>query len=83
MTKIALIGCTSRKKDHTCPAIEMYTESDYFNKKLEYCEKIGVEKIFILSAKYGLLDADEVIETYDLNLNKQKRIIELSGVEMF
>lgn len=31
MSKIALIGCTSRKKDYPCPTIEMYIKSNYFN----------------------------------------------------
>ena len=68
MTKIALIGCTSKKQDVPCAAIEMYSKSSYFNKKLEYCKKINVDKIFILSAKYGLLDSDALIEPYNFNL---------------
>lgn len=68
MKKIALIGCTSKKQDHSCSAIEMYTKSNYFNLKLKYCEKIDVDEIFILSAKYGLLKSDEMIDPYDLNL---------------
>ena len=47
MSKIALIGCTARKQDFSCPAIEMYTKSNYFNLKLDYCKKIDVDKIFI------------------------------------
>ncbi len=68
MKKIALIGCTSDKLDGPCPAIEIYTKSSYFNSKLKYCEKINVDEIFILSAKYGFLKPDEIIEYYDETL---------------
>lgn len=39
MSKIALIGCTARKQDYACPAVEMYKKSNYFNLKLDYCKK--------------------------------------------
>ena len=68
MAKIALIGCTSRKKHYKCPALEMYAKSNYFNLKLDYCQKIGVDKIYILSAKYGLLEPNEIIEPYNIHL---------------
>ena len=68
MKKIALIGCTSDKLDGPCPAIEIYTKSSYFKSKLKYCEKINVDEIFILSAKYGFLKPDEIIEYYDETL---------------
>ena len=73
MTKIALIGCTSRKQDYSCPAIEMYTKSNYFNLKLDYCNKINVDEIFILSAKYGLLEPDIIIEPYTIHLKETSR----------
>lgn len=69
MKKIALIGCTSEKLDSPCRAIEMYTKSSYFKSKLKYCEKIKVDEIFILSAKYGFLKPDTIIEYYDETLN--------------
>ena len=69
MVKIALISCTKSKQGYTCPAIEMYTKSPLFRYKLCYCKKIGVDKIFILSAKYHLLEPETVIEDYDLTLN--------------
>ena len=68
MKKIALIGCTSDKLDGPCRAIEMYTKSNYFKSKLKYCEKINVDEIFILSAKYGFLKPDTIIEYYDETL---------------
>lgn len=73
MVKIALIGCTSKKQDYPCKAIEMYTKSNYFNLKLDYCKKINVDNIFILSAKYGLLEPETIIEPYDLHLGKTSK----------
>lgn len=78
MVKIALIGCTARKQDYTCSAIEMYTKSSYFNLKLDYCKKINVDKIFILSAKYGLLDSDTVIEPYNIHLKSTSKQYKLN-----
>lgn len=81
--KICLISCTKKKKNITCPAYEMYLPSTRF--KLSYCyakSYFNADKIFILSAKYGLLDEFEVIETYDKTLNKMKRCEQLEWAEM-
>ena len=54
MARIALISCTSNKKAHKCPARELYSESPLF--RLAYAfAKLVADKIFILSAKYGLV----------------------------
>ena len=68
MAKIALIGCTSSKKDMACKAVDMFSPSAYFNLRLEYCKKNNYDKIFILSSKCGLLDLNEIIEPYDFSL---------------
>lgn len=81
MAKIALIGCTSRKQDYSCPAIEMYTKSNYFNLKLDYCKKINVDKIFILSAKYGLLESEAIIEPYNIHLKETSKDYRLKWSE--
>lgn len=69
--KIALIGCTKRKKDYACPARELYSESTLFKSAYAYA-KIFADKIFILSAKYGLISEDEIISNYDQTLNHEK-----------
>ena len=71
MVKVALIGCTSRKMKTPCEAKKMYSASAYFKYKLEYCKKINVDEIYILSSKYGLLELDDIIEPYDCYLKKQ------------
>lgn len=66
--KIALLSCTSKKKNYTCPAYEMYSESSRFHKAYQFAKLVS-DKIFILSAKYGLLPEDRLIETYDESLH--------------
>lgn len=44
--------------------------SPLFKKNLAYAQRLKPSNIFILSAKYGLVGLDDVIEPYDLTLNK-------------
>ena len=50
------------------PARDLYI-SDWFLKASAYADRIS-DQWFILSAKYGLLDPDDVIDPYDETLNK-------------
>lgn len=71
--KIALIGCVKQKADKPQKARELYISS-LFVKSLEYIEKIiKADKIFVLSAKYGLVPIDKVIEPYEKTLNNMKK----------
>ncbi|MCW6681599.1 peroxide stress protein YaaA [Aerococcaceae bacterium NML160702] len=66
---IAFIGCCKTKKDHACTALEMY-QGHIFKKSYMYVKKkYPNAKVYILSAKYGLLKLDEEIEPYELTLN--------------
>ena len=65
--KVALISCSARKKTVSCVASEMYAPSPLFSLSYEYAKQFA-DRIFILSAKYGLLEEDTHIETYNLNL---------------
>jgi hypothetical protein len=69
MTKFALISCTKLKKDYPCPAQELYLESQLFNKASQYIRQQDYDDWFILSAKYGLVRKDTIIESYDVTLN--------------
>ena len=64
---IALVACVSKKKSHPFPARDLYI-SDWFIKASAYADH-NSDQWFILSAKYGLLDPDSVIEPYDETLN--------------
>lgn len=46
----------------------MYAPSSLFSKQYEYA-KSSCDKVFIISAKYGLIAEDTVIEPYDVTLN--------------
>lgn len=64
---IAFISCVKTKQNHPCKAQEMYI-SDLFKKSLKYAKQ-HADKIYILSAKYGLLKLDEIICPYEKTLN--------------
>jgi hypothetical protein len=69
MAKIVLISCVSKKLDHKSKAQDLYISS-LFKKNLQYAKSLNPDKIFILSAKYGLLKLDVEIEPYNKTLNE-------------
>lgn len=62
---VAFVGCGAAKRDEPCAARDMYT-SPFFILKRRYAEQF--DDWYILSAKHGLLDPDEVIEPYDQSI---------------
>ena len=70
--KIALISCTKLKQSYPCEAQEMYLLSQLFKKASYYIKQQNYDKWFILSAKYGLLNPNDIIEPYDLTLSNMK-----------
>lgn len=75
---IVFIGCTRKKKETICKARDMYSLNDLFNKRLKYAKTLTDEsKIFILSAKYGLLSLDDVIEPYNCKLKSKTSLYTL------
>jgi len=66
--KVFLISCVRKKRTYSCKAKDLYT-SPLFIKSYKYAEQ-QADKIFILSAKYGLVKPDEIIEPYNQTLNK-------------
>lgn len=68
MSKIVLISCVSKKLSHNAKAQDLYI-STLFAKNLKYANSLNPDKIFILSAKYGLLGLGEEVEPYDKTLN--------------
>ena len=63
---VLLISCGKRKSDSPCPAREMYN-SERFTLLKNLADQLGCDW-YIISAKYGLLHPDRVIEPYDLCL---------------
>lgn len=73
--RIGLVSCTKLKLDSAAPARELYQPSDLFRKAFAYAEA-HYDKVFILSAKYGLVSPGKILEPYDESLNdmgKQQR----------
>lgn len=70
--KIGLVSCTKRKRSYPCPAWQLYSESALFRYAFEYCKK-HYDKVYILSAKHGLLEPDRKIKPYDTALKKMSR----------
>lgn len=68
---IVFLSCVKSKRDHACATKDMYT-SPLFRGIFSYAKKLQPKKIFILSAKYGLLKPDDVIEPYEKTLNNMK-----------
>lgn len=71
MRKIVLISCVSRKQKQKSKGKDLYI-SALFRYNLKYARSLNPDMIFILSAKYGLVDLEEEIEPYDLTLNKMQ-----------
>ena len=66
------VACSKSKLHIACTAQEIYSASALFNKRLAYAKKIVPEdKIFILSAKYGLLKLTDPVEPYDCYMGDQ------------
>ncbi len=66
--RIVLVSCVKSKTSKTAPAQDLYI-SDLFKKTSAYAKLFG-DRWYILSAKYGLLAPDQVIEPYEKTLNK-------------
>ena len=62
--RTALVGCGDAKHDGLLPAREKY-RSTYFGLKRDFAETLCA-RWWILSAKFGLLDPDRVINDYDV-----------------
>lgn len=68
MKKIVLISCAKTKLKTPANAKEFYI-SPLFKANLGYAYSLQPDNIFILSAQYGLVELDQILEPYDLTLN--------------
>lgn len=76
MRRIILISCVSKKLSYKTTAKDLYV-STLFKLNYEYALSLNPDKIFILSAKYGLLHLKDEIAPYDETLNT-KSTMEIS-----
>lgn len=65
---IVLVACVAKKKAWKCKAKELY-DSSWFHYAWNYAQSLKPGKVFILSAKYGLVDPETEIEPYEETLN--------------
>ena len=65
---IIFIGCVKAKQNKRCKAEELYI-SPLFKMSLQYAKKLNPDKIYILSAKYGVIELKQEIEPYEETLN--------------
>lgn len=65
--KVVLISCVKSKLNLPAKAKDLYI-SDLFRSALQYAYFLQADKIFILSAKYELVDPDQVIAPYEMTL---------------
>ncbi|MFZ5815228.1 MAG: DUF6884 domain-containing protein, partial [Bacillota bacterium] len=70
--RIALLSCTKSKTPHPAPARVLYSASPLFRKALAYVEPTA-DAVYILSARYGLVELDQPLEPYELTLKHLSR----------
>lgn len=63
MAKIFLISCVKKKLPHSARAKDLYV-SPLFRAALQYAQNFSPDRMFILSAKYGLVGLDNEIDLY-------------------
>jgi hypothetical protein len=63
---LLIISCSGRKRRDRGPAIDLY-DGNLFRMLRKYQPNIDLR---ILSAKYGLIPPEEIIETYDISLKQ-------------
>ncbi len=68
---VILLGCVKKKRSSAAPAKDIYA-SPLWNARRMYAEAARTDWM-ILSAKYGLLEPDKVIEPYDASLSELSR----------
>lgn len=70
---IVFIGCGAKKMKKPCKAKKMYV-GNYVQLCLAYAQTFTTQdNIYILSAKYGVLPLEKVIEPYNKTLNNMNR----------
>lgn len=73
MNRVVLVSCASKKRQCRSKAKDLYISS-LFRLNLAYARLLKPNKIFILSAKYGLTKLDQELEPYDQTLNTMSNL---------
>ena len=74
MKTIYLVACVAQKADKPRPAEDLYI-SDWFRKARSYvkCQMRPLDRWYILSAKYHLVEPSRVIPPYNETLNTMRK----------
>lgn len=73
MKKIVLIEAANKKKEYPTIGRNMYSDSHLFREAYKYACMVA-DEVYILSPKYGVIECDEVIESYKETFDKQSII---------
>ena len=79
--KISLIGCSKKKLVGNHLARNLY-QGTLFQKSLAISERLEFDMIYILSAKYGLLELDRYVDSYEDGLTVKNKAERLSWSEL-
>lgn len=69
---IVFLSCTKTKALERCEAKNMY-RGEIFKKSYQYAKILNPRKIYILSAKYYVLEENDIIEPYEMTLSKMTK----------
>ncbi len=67
---VVLIACCKEKSGEAMPVSEMY-KSPLFRAQLEYARGLNPDLILVMSAQYGVMPLDRVIEPYNVTLKER------------
>jgi hypothetical protein len=76
MVHVALVGCSKLKREGTHRARDLY-KSPLFRKSLVYAEYVS-KHVYILSARYDLLELNREVSDYDEHLGDKPTDVRLA-----
>lgn len=79
MATIGFVACSKTKSLYKRPAAALYTSALFRKSLLAAIDR--AEKVYILSAKHGLLGCNDVIEPYDVTLKTMKQAARMAWGE--
>ena len=68
--RVVVVPCGKRKLDRPAPAGLMYL-GGYHRACRSYAERVGADRVLVLSARHGLLERHDVVEPYDLRMGQR------------
>lgn len=82
---LLIVACSATKRpvSHPVPAIELYNGPAFrvLRKRLKL--EGGQPTIYILSAKHGLIEANELVSVYDFRMNRKRALQIRDQVHIF